>query len=75
MPYCGDERQCYGLAAKENASRQFVVLEHIGNDFVLAAGSFLGRIVAMGRDHENVQSGLLQGKAMLEATLGKQRKK
>jgi len=71
MPYCGDERQCYGLAARENASRQFVVLEHIGNDFVLAAGSFLGRVVAMGMDPENVQLGLLQGKAMLEATVAK----
>ncbi len=69
MPFCGDERQCFDLARREKRSRQFVILEHIGNDFVIAAGSFLGRIVALGQDHASVQAGLLQGKKMLEATI------
>jgi len=71
MPFCGDERQCFGLAAREKVSRQFVILEHIGNDFVIAAGSFLGRIVALGQDHRSVQQGLAQGKKMLEATISR----
>ena len=69
MPFCGDERQCFDLAKREKRSRQFVILEHIGNDFVIAAGSFLGRIVALGQDHASVQAGLQQGKKMLEATI------
>ena len=69
MPYCGEERQCFKQAGKDKISRKFVILEHIGNDFVLAAGSFLGRIVALGEDHEHVKQGLLQGKKMLEATI------
>jgi hypothetical protein len=71
MPYCGDERQCFGRVAREKVSRQFIILEHIGNDFVIAAGSFLGRIVALGQDHESVQEGLLQGKRMLKTTIAK----
>jgi hypothetical protein len=69
MPYCGDERQCFRLAVREKISRQFVILEHIGHDFVLAAGSFLGRVVALGRDHACVLQGLQQGRQMLEGTV------
>ena len=69
MPYCGDERQCFRRAVQEKLSRQFVILEHIGHDFVIAAGSFLGRIVALGQDHDSVRQGLLQGKQMLEGTI------
>jgi hypothetical protein len=69
MPFCGDERLCFDLAARGKVSRQFVILEHIGNDFIIASGSFLGRIVALGQDHESVQKGLLQGKKMLETTI------
>jgi len=69
MPFCGDERQCFDLAIREKRPRQFVILEHIGNDFVIAAGSFLGRIVALGQDHASVQAGLRQGRKMLEATI------
>jgi hypothetical protein len=69
MPFCGEERQCFIQAGKGKVSRQFVVLEHIGNDFVLGAGSFLGRIVALGKDHQHVHQGLLQGKKMLEGTI------
>ena len=58
----GLEWMAFALAARDKVTRQFVILEHIGNDFVIAAGSFLGRIVALGRNHANVQQGLLQGK-------------
>ena len=56
-------------ATREKLTRQFVILEHIGNDFVIAAGSFLGRIVALGQNHESVRQGLQQGKRMLETTI------
>jgi len=72
MPYCGEERQCFKQACNDRISRKFVILEHIGNDFVLGAGSFLGRIVALGEDHEHVAQGLLQGRKMLEATIAHQ---
>lgn len=69
MPFCGDERQCFEFAGRKKLSRQFVIMEHIGNDFVVASGSFLGRVVSLGQDHEHVQKGLQQGKKMLTSTI------
>ena len=49
--------------------KDYLILEHIGSDFVVATGSFLGRIVALGQDHEAVRQGLRQGKKMLDMTV------
>lgn len=47
-----------------------MILEHIGNDFVVAQGSFLGRVVALGHDHFSVQQGIRLGKKTIELTIG-----
>ena len=51
--------------------KDFLILEHIGNDFIVAEGSFLGRIVALGHDHASVQQGLSQGIKTIELTVNK----
>ena len=71
MPYCGDERECFHQTSHRKDSKRFVILEHIGNDFVVGSGSFLGRIVALGQDHAGVQEALLQGRKMIELTIAK----
>ena len=44
-------------------------MEHIGNDFIVAQGSFLARIVALGHDQSGVQQGLKLGKKTIELTI------
>jgi hypothetical protein len=44
-------------------------MEHIGNDFIVAQGSFLGRIVALGHDQLSVQQGLQLGQKTIELTI------
>ena len=41
----------------------------VNGENVLADGAFLGRIVALGKDHASVEEGITQGKKMLELTI------
>ena len=55
--------------ANNKLRKDFLILEHIGNDFVVAQGCFLGRIVALGHDHDSVQQGLGLGQKTIELTI------
>jgi hypothetical protein len=41
-------------------------MEHIGSDFVVAQGTFIGRIVSLGFDFDAVNEGLSQGLEKLQ---------
>jgi ATP-grasp domain len=69
IPQNSHEREAFKKVADHNLSKDFVILEHIGNDFVVAEGSFLGRIVALGHDHSSIQQGLDQGRKIIELTI------
>ena len=69
MPATGGERNAFSKVYQNRLSRNYIVLEHIGNDFVIAKGSFLGRIVAVGKTMTDVIQGLDQGKKLLESTI------
>ncbi|MFC1830275.1 hypothetical protein ACFL0O_11780 [Thermodesulfobacteriota bacterium] len=55
--------------AENHLNKDFLILEHIGNDFIVAQGSFLGRIVALGHDQLSVQQGLQLGQKTIELTI------
>ena len=69
MPSGADERRCFFKIHNKKLHRDFIILEHIRNDFIIAKGSFLGRVVAMGKDHNSVIDGLTQGRKLLASTI------
>ena len=55
--------------AAHQLQKDFLILEHIGNDFIVAEGSFLARTVALGHDHGCVVQGIDQGLKTIELTI------
>ena len=71
IPQSSHEREAFEKVAYNRLDKDFLILEHIGNDFVVAEGSFLGRIVALGHDPSSVDQGLKLGKKTIELTINK----
>lgn len=69
IPQGAGERDAFRKVANGNLKKDFLILEHAGSDFVIAEGAFIGRIVALGRDHDSVMQGLTQGKKTIELTI------
>ncbi len=74
IPQNSHEREAFKKVAGNHLKKDFLILEHIGNDFIVAQGSFLGRIVALGHDSASVQQGLRLGKKTIELTVNATRK-
>ena len=70
IPQNSHEREAFRKVADKILNKDFLILEHIGHDFVVAQGSFLGRVVALGHDHAGVHQGINQGKKTIELTIG-----
>ena len=69
IPQSNMERDAFHRVAKGKLKKEFLILEHIGSDFVVADGSFIARIVALGHDHDSVTQGLAQGKKTIDLTI------
>jgi len=69
IPQSSQERAAFRKVAAGNLKKTFLILEHTGSDFVVANGSFLARIVALGHDHQSVRQGLVQGKKTIDLTI------
>jgi hypothetical protein len=69
IPQSNQERDAFKKVARGNLKKDFLILEHIGSDFIIAGGAFLARIVALGHDPAGVQQGLLQGRKTIELTI------
>ena len=65
------ERQAFEKVAQGKLKKDFMILEYAGSDFIVAEGSFIGRIVALGDNHASVRQGLSQGRRALETTFEK----
>ncbi len=62
------ERESFKKVADGKLKKDYLILEHIGTSFIIAQGSFLGRIIALGHDHESVAQGITQGCQIIELT-------
>jgi predicted ATP-grasp superfamily ATP-dependent carboligase len=69
IPQSNHEREAYRRVADGRLMKDFLILEHIGSDFVVTGGSFIARIVALGHDQDSVAQGLLQGRKTIELTI------
>ena len=73
LPSPPDERALFREAHRSHgAEARHIVVEHVGADFVVGKGSFLGRVVSIGNCREDVVKGLEQGKNTLAQTLEKE---
>lgn len=68
IPQNSQEREAFAKISDGRLKKDFLILEHVGSDFVVAKGSFLARIVALGYDHQSVTQGLKQGQGTIELT-------
>ena len=68
IPQVLNERDAFKRVAGGEISRDFIVLEHTGSDFVVAQGAFVGRVVALGTDPDAVDHGLSEGRKKLESS-------
>lgn len=70
LPRPEDERLAFRSFVNDKAARCMVV-EHIGAGFLVRKGSFLGRVIAMGSNRDEMLKRLQEGKRSLENTIVK----
>ena len=69
LPHNNDEIAMFDRIAKNKIKKEFMIVEHIGQDFFADAGSFLGRVIAVGKNYNDVHSGIQIGKSLLQYTV------
>ena len=69
IPQSNQERDAFRKVARGSLKKDFLILEHIGSDFVIARGAFLARIVAVGQDRQSVLQGVEQARKTIELTI------
>lgn len=65
------EQEAFQKVAGNELLKDFVILEHIGSNYIVLPGTFLARVVSVARTHEDVHEGILQGMAFIELTIDK----
>jgi len=63
------ERETFKKIARKELLKDFVILEHIGTNFLVSPGTFLARVVSVARCREDVAEGLCQGVGFIQQTI------
>ncbi|WP_136798628.1 MULTISPECIES: ATP-grasp domain-containing protein [Desulfosediminicola] len=63
------ERETFKKIARKELLKDFVILEHIGTNFLVSPGTFLARVVSVARCQEDVAEGLCQGVGFIQQTI------
>jgi len=69
LPQQRGEIEMFQSVAKNKISKEFMILEHIGQDFFVNEGSFLGRVIATGKNYKDVEDGIEMGRRMINYTV------
>ncbi len=69
IPQFDDERNVFKKVASGKLTKDYVVFEHIGNDFIITSGTFLARIVSVAQNRQDMLEGINFGKKMVENTI------
>jgi len=69
LPFQGAEITMFDNIADGKINKEFIILEHIGQDFFVNEGSFLGRIIAVGKNYEDVENSIDMGKKLIAYTV------
>jgi len=71
IPHFKYEREMFKNVANLT-KKEFAILEHVGNHIAVKKGSFLGRVVSVGKNREDAEEGIKIGKSILENTICKE---
>lgn len=63
------ERETFQKIARQELVKDFVILEHLGTNFLVLPGTFLARVVSVARCPEDVKEGITQGVGFIRQTL------
>lgn len=63
------ERETFRKIANKELIKDFVILEHLGTNFLVQPGTFLARVVSVARCEEDVAEGLCQGVGFIKQTI------
>jgi len=69
IPQFRSERELFKKIAKRKLTKDFMVLEHIGNDFIITTGTFLARVVSVALSRQDMIDGIRFGKKLIENTI------
>ncbi len=69
LPQQRGEIEMFQSVAKNKINKEFMILEHIGQDFFVNEGSFLGRVIATGKSYKDVEDGIEMGRRMINYTI------
>ena len=69
LPQQRGQIEMFQNVAKNKLNKEFMILEHIGQDFFVNEGSFLGRVIATGKNYKDVEDGIEMGKRMIAYTV------
>ncbi len=69
LPQQRGEMEMFESVAKNKLIKEYMILEHIGQDFFVNEGSFLGRVIATGKNYKDVENGLKMGQKMIDFTI------
>jgi hypothetical protein len=63
------ERETFKKIARKELIKDFVILEHLGTNFMVEPGTFLARVVSVARCGDDVAEGLCQGVGFIQQTI------
>ncbi len=69
IPQQNDEISMFNRIAKNKINKEFMIVEHIGQDFFVNKGSFLGRVISVGKNYKDVDAGIQIGIRLLNYTI------
>jgi phosphoribosylaminoimidazole carboxylase (NCAIR synthetase) len=69
VPHNPYERRSFKKVARGMLTHDFVILEHVGFDFTVLAGTFLARVVSVAENKEKMENGLRQGVGFIKQTI------
>lgn len=64
------ERDMFRRLLKDPEKKsQHIVVEHVGKDVIVKKGSFVGRVISVGKDRKSMMASLEEGKSILKGTV------
>lgn len=69
LPQQRGEIDMFEAVASNKLTKEYMILEHVGQEFFVNKGSFLARVIATGHNYKDVESGVDMGKRLIAWTI------
>ena len=75
LPQQRGEIEMFEAVASSKLTKEYMILEHVGQEFFVNEGSFLARVIATGQNYKDVEAGVDMGKKLIAWTITQDNKK